>query len=73
MFRSQVTDPRQQDTPVTLKDTIGFSFHRHEPPVLHVPIPILATTDTAVVVCKPASMPVHPTARGGSIVVASVR
>jgi len=47
--------------------------HRHEPPVLHVPIPILATTDTAVVVCKPASMPVHPTARGGSIVVASVR
>jgi 23S rRNA-/tRNA-specific pseudouridylate synthase len=29
--------------------------------VLDVPIRVLATTETAVVVCKPASMPVHPT------------
>jgi hypothetical protein len=28
-----------------------------------MPIAIVATTDTAVAVCKPASMPVHPTAR----------
>jgi tRNA pseudouridine synthase 9 len=33
----------------------------HPPQVLDVPITILATTDTAVAVCKPASMPVHPT------------
>ena len=31
--------------------------------VLDMPIVIVATTDTAVAVCKPASMPVHPTAR----------
>jgi hypothetical protein len=31
--------------------------------VLDTPIAIVATTDTAVAVCKPASMPVHPTAR----------
>ena len=32
--------------------------------VLDIPIDIVATTDTAVAVCKPASMPVHPTVRG---------
>ena len=31
--------------------------------VLDMPIDIVATTDTAVAVCKPASMPVHPTVR----------
>ena len=35
--------------------------HRHEPPVLDVPLPILATTEDTLVLCKPASMPVHPT------------
>lgn len=33
----------------------------HVTQVLDVPIRVLATSETAVVVCKPASMPVHPT------------
>ena len=31
--------------------------------VLDTPVHILAVTDTLVAVAKPASMPVHPTAR----------
>jgi len=37
--------------------------HRHEPPVLQSPVALLAVTEEVVALCKPASMPVHPTAR----------
>ena len=39
------------------------AIHRHEPPVLDVPIEIVFESEDMLVVSKPPSLPVHPTGR----------
>lgn len=36
-------------------------IHRHEPPTIAEDVRVLSVTDDVVAVCKPATMPVHPT------------
>ena len=35
--------------------------HRHEPPVVSDEVKVLKVSDDVVSVCKPATVPVHPT------------
>ena len=49
------------DAPLRDGQRVRHLVHRHEPPVLAAPLAVLAVTEAAVVLCKPASMPVHPT------------
>ncbi|KAK3279686.1 hypothetical protein CYMTET_12442 [Cymbomonas tetramitiformis] len=50
---------KQRHTPVKEGDQMRHFVHRHEPPVMDVPIDVLISTDEVVVVNKPPSMPVH--------------
>jgi 23S rRNA-/tRNA-specific pseudouridylate synthase len=49
------------EAPLRDGQRIRHLVHRHEPPVLDLPVTVLAQTATALVVNKPASLPVHPT------------
>ena len=42
-------------------ERLRHALHRHEPPTLRDPVIVLSVTDTMVAVCKPATVPVHPT------------
>ncbi|KAI9224175.1 pseudouridine synthase [Blastocladiella britannica] len=44
-------------------DLVSHRNHRHEPPVVAGPIPILVHAGDMLVVTKPASVPVHPAGR----------
>ncbi|KAL3150410.1 hypothetical protein ABBQ32_000248 [Trebouxia sp. C0010 RCD-2024] len=51
--------PAQADTPLKDNHRMRHFIHRHEPPVLDLPVEIVAETDELVAVHKPASIPVH--------------
>ena len=44
-------------------DVISHLVHRHEPPVLNMPIKILYKDEDMFVINKPSSIPVHPSGR----------
>lgn len=50
-----------KDTPLRDGQRIRHLVHRHEPPVLAGRVVVLSVTRDVAAVCKPASMPVHPT------------
>uniref|UniRef100_A0A914DPR5 Pseudouridine synthase RsuA/RluA-like domain-containing protein n=1 Tax=Acrobeloides nanus TaxID=290746 RepID=A0A914DPR5_9BILA len=56
----QVTDPNYI---LNHNDSICHISHRHEPPVLDLPIEFIVDNDDLLVVNKPPSMPVHPCAQ----------
>lgn len=51
-----------EDGPILVAgQRVRHFIHRHEPPVLADDVRVLSVTDDVVAVCKPATVPVHPT------------
>lgn len=54
----------EEDYLIRQGDRVQHRIHRHEPPVLNVPkLEIIHVADGLLVVCKPASIPMHPSGR----------
>lgn len=50
----------KNDYVVRTSQTLSHFVHRHEPPVMNVPVEILDLSPDVITVCKPSSVPVHP-------------
>jgi len=55
----QAPSDKQGLVPLKEGEVIRHFVHRHEPPVMDIPVDVLYHTDEVVVVNKPPSMPVH--------------
>jgi tRNA pseudouridine synthase 9 len=56
-------DKIELDYLVKNSDLIENKLHRHEPPVCDEKIEVVYESDELLIICKPGSIPVHPTGR----------